>query len=145
MQPRLTTPSQPWEWTGILTFFPSSCVEAEAVRSRSTESVCRAEQAVAMAVCQETSGGWEGGGAVASPGPSENMGVWFMDWFNLQATCLSLERFAASIQVSRERKSTGGTFSCITPPWFPPPPHLILLGFRSSSGKFTLLFVFFLI
>ena len=28
--------------------------------------------------------------------------MWFMNWFNLQATCLSQERFAASIKVSRE-------------------------------------------
>lgn len=81
------------------------------------------------------------------PGPSENMSMWFMDWFNLQATRLSPEGFAASVQVSKEIKTEYRRYFLLyNSPWFFPPPHpLILLGLRNSSGKFTLLFVFYLI
>lgn len=67
-----------------------------------------------------------------------------MGWFNLQATCLSLEGFAASVQISRKIKTEYRTYFLLYNSLVPPPP-LILLGFRNSSGKFTLLFVFFLI
>lgn len=69
-----------------------------------------------------------------------------MGWFNLQATCLSLEGFAASVQISRKIKIEYRMYFLLYNSLVPPPsPTLILLDFRNSNGKFSLLFVFFLI
>lgn len=46
-------------------------------------------------------------------GSSADMSMWFMGWFNLQATCVSLVEYAASIRVSREIKKVQEVLSLV--------------------------------
>lgn len=60
--------------------------------------------------------------------------MWFMDCFNLQATCLSLERFAASIKVSRAIKTAYRRYF----PWcFPPAEFCVALETRLEVLYFS--------
>lgn len=86
-----------------------------------------------MVINPETSGGRvERRGDGLPWGSSANMSMWFMDWFNLQATCLSIEGFTASMKVSREIKTEYRRyFLLFNFPWCFPP--CLILGFRYST------------